>query len=178
MNKKVLVISGSPREKGNSDQLCEAFIEGAKEAGHEVDKIDVREKKIGFCFACYACRETHQCFQKDDMEKILEKIVAADVVVMASPVYFYSIDAQMKALIDRTLPRWLEIKNKEMYYIVTAAEDNAAIMERAVECFRGFADCFQGMQERGVLYAHGVYEKEAVTKTDYLEKAKTMGRKI
>lgn len=178
MNKKVLVISGSPRRNGNSDQLCDAFIEGAKEAGHEVEKIEVREKKIGFCLACYACRETHQCFQKDDMVKILDKIVEADVIVMASPVYFYSIDAQMKALIDRTLPRWLEIKNKEMYYIVTAAEDNAAIMERAVECFRGFADCFEGIQERDVLYAHGVYEKEAVAKTNYPGKARAMGRKI
>lgn len=178
MNKKVLVISGSPRKNGNSDQLCKAFIEGVKTAGHSFEKISVREKQIGYCLACYACRESHQCFQNDDMQEILKKIIAADVLVLASPVYFYSINAQMKALIDRTLARWLEIKNKEVYYIVTAAEDNAAVMERAVECFRGFADCFAGMQEKGVIYAHGVYEKGAVAQTDYLEKAKNMGERV
>ncbi len=178
MEKKVLVISGSPRKGGNSDLLCDAFIEGAVEAGHKVEKINLREKKLGFCHACYVCREYHLCFQKDDMKEILDKIVDADVLVLASPVYFYSIDGQTKTMIDRTLPRWTEIKNKEMYYIVTAAEDHEEIMERAVECFRGFSDCFAGMQERGVLYGHGVYERGAVKNTDYPAQAKEMGRHV
>lgn len=177
MSKKILILSGSPRKEGNSDLLCDAFFEGAIAAGHQVEKLSIREKQIGFCQACYACRESHVCFQKDDMKAILDKIVDADVLVMASPVYFYSIDAQMKAVIDRTLPRWTEIRDKETYYIVTAAENNAAVMERAVECFRGFADCFAGMKEKGVIYACGVYGKGEVKDSKYLNQARDMGQK-
>lgn len=135
MSKKALILSGSPRKDGNSDHLCDQFLKGALEAGHEAEKIFVSEKNIGYCRACYACRNTHKCFQKDDMEEILAKIVEADVLVLASPVYFYSIDAQIKTVIDRTLARWTEIKNKEFYYILVAGEDSKAIMERSVECF-------------------------------------------
>ena len=178
MSKKVLILSGSPRKNGNSDYLCDKFMEGAKSAGHEVEKIFVSDKKIGFCRACYACRNTGKCFQKDDMEEILTKILAADVLVLASPVYFYAINGQMKTLIDRTLPVWMQIKDKEFYYILTAAEDSEAIMQRSVECFRGFADCFQGIQEKGVIYGHGLYEKQDVQKSLYVQQALEMGRNI
>ena len=117
MNKKVLILSGSPRKGGNSDVLCDEFMRGAAEAGNEVIKIRVAEKKIGFCSTCYYCRQScGVCTKKDDMADILQKMIDADVIVLASPVYFYSIDAQMKALIDRTLARWTEVKNKEFYY--------------------------------------------------------------
>ena len=115
MNKKVLILSGSPRKGGNSDLLCDEFMRGAAEAGNDVEKIRVAEKKIGFCSACYYCRQSEGiCAKKDDMADILQKMIDADVIVLASPVYFYSIDAQMKALIDRTLARWTEVKNKEL----------------------------------------------------------------
>ena len=177
MKKKVLILSGSPRKNGNSDFLCNQFFKGAKEAGHEVEKIFVSDKKIGYCRACYACRDTHKCFQKDDMEAILDKIIDCDVLVLASPVYFYSIDAQIKTLIDRTLPRWTELKDKEFYYILTAGEDNKAIMERSVECFRGFADCFKGIKEKGVIYGHGLYEKSDASKSNFAQEAYEMGLK-
>ena len=120
--KKVLILSGSPRKNGNSDILCDEFARGAAEAGNHVEKIRVSEKNIGFCRACYACRGTGVCAIKDDMAEVLQKMIDADVLVLASPVYFYSIDAQLKALIDRTVARWLDVKNKEFYYIVTAAD--------------------------------------------------------
>lgn len=84
--------------------------------------------------------------------------VYADVIVMASPVYFYSIDAQMKTVIDRSLARWTNIPNKEFYYIMTAAENSDAVMDCSLECFRGFALCLSGAVEKGVIYGKGVYE--------------------
>ena len=123
MSKKVLILSGSPRKGGNSDILCDEFARGAKESGNEVLKIRVSEKKIGYCSACYYCVQSGGvCAKKDDMAEILQKIIDADVIVLSSPVYFYSIDAQLKALIDRTVARWTEVKNKEFYYIVTCAD--------------------------------------------------------
>ena len=111
--KKVLILSGSPRKNGNSDLLCNEFARGAIEAGHEVEKIRVAEKNIGFCRACYACRGTGVCAIKDDMAELMQKMIDCDVMVLASPVYFYSIDAQLKAVIDRSVARWTEVKDKE-----------------------------------------------------------------
>lgn len=178
MSKKILILSGSPRKGGNSDYLCDQFLKGAVESGHEVEKIFVSEKNIGYCRACYACKNTHKCIIKDDMAEILEKIVAADVLVLASPVYFYSIDAQIKTVIDRTLARWTELKNKEFYYILSAGEDDKKIMERSVECFRGFADCFEGSIERGVVYGHGLYEKKDARDSKFAIEAYELGKNV
>ena len=141
MSKKVLILSGSPRKDGNSDLLCNEFMKGAENAGNSVEKIRVSEKNIGYCRACYACKGTGTCTIKDDMAEVLQKIIDADVIVLASPVYFYSIDAQLKALIDRTVARWLEVKDKEFYYIMTAADEQTVSMETTLACFRGYADC-------------------------------------
>lgn len=100
---KVLIVSSSPRKEGNSDVLCDRFARGASGAGHEVEKIMLRDKKISPCNACYACMETHTCAIKDDMADIFLKLLEADVILLSSPVYFYSVSAQMKALIDRCL---------------------------------------------------------------------------
>ena len=125
--KKVLILSGSPRKDGNSDLLCSEFMRGAQESGNEVQKIFVRSKKIVPCNACYYCRDHGgKCALNDDMSEILDAMQAADVIVMASPVYFYSIDAQMKIIIDRSLARWTNIPNKEFYFIMTCADDNRA----------------------------------------------------
>lgn len=111
MSKKVLVLSASPRKGGNSDLLCDKFIEGATAAGNEAEKIFLRDKRINYCVACDSCQKnTGKCALKDDMEGILEKMITADVIVMATPVYFYTMDAQMKTLIDRTVARYTEIK--------------------------------------------------------------------
>ena len=177
--KKVLVLSGSPRKGGNSDLLCDEFVKGAKESGNEVEKIFIRSKKIGYCNACYYCKNSGgKCAIKDDMAEILDKIQAADVIVMASPVYFYSIDAQMKALIDRCVARWLEIENKEFYYIMTAAEDTDTVMDCTLECFRGLAECLNGSREMGIIYGKGVYEAGAIKNMPVMKEAYEMGKNV
>ncbi len=175
MGKKILILSGSPRKNGNSDYLCDRFFEGAKAVGHDVEKIFINDKKIAYCRACYACQKLGKCIIKDDMEEILNKIIAADVLVFASPVYFYSINAQIKTVLDRTVARWTEIKDKEFFYILTAAEGRE-IMERAVECFRGYADCFKGSVEKGVLCAHGLYQKDEAKTSDFANAAYELGK--
>lgn len=174
--KKVLVISGSPRKGGNSDILCDEFIKGAKESGHQVEKVFLGGLNINFCKACYYCRERHECFQKDDVKEILAKMLEADVIVMATPVYFYSIDAQMKALIDRTLPVWESLDDKEFYFIITSAENDKQIQLRTLECFRGFLDCLNNPIEKGVLHATGLYERGEAKTSKYLKEAYELGR--
>ena len=176
--KKVLILSGSPR-KGNSDALCDQFLQGAKEAGHEVEKIRVIEKKVHYCTGCYVCKKTGgKCAYQDDMGEILQKIIDADVLVLASPVYFYSVCAPLKTLIDRTVARWKEIKNKEFYFIVTAAEDEDGVAARTLECLRGFMDCCDDSEENGVVEGLGVYELGEIEGTKYLEQAYQMGKRV
>ena len=178
MSKKILILSGSPRKGGNSDYLCDKFSEGAKDAGHDVEKIFVSEKNISYCRACYACRNSHKCIIQDDMAEILDKMINADVLVLASPVYFYSINAQIKTVLDRTFARWTELKNKEFFYILTAGEDNRAIMERSAECFRGFADCFKGSIERGIIYGHGLYAPKDARNSKFATEAYELGKNV
>ena len=180
MSKKVLILPGSPRKNGNSDLLCDEFMKGAIEAGHQVEKIRVAEKKIAPCTGCYFCKEHGgRCALNDDMGELLQKIIDCDVLVLSSPVYFYSICAQLKTVIDRTVARWTEIANKDLYYIMTAAEEDEDTMDGTLACFHGFAMCIDGYEEKGTLYGKGVYEKgEVVYREELMQIAYEMGNSI
>mgnify|MGYP002524152545 CR=1 FL=1 len=179
MGKKILIISGSPRKGGNSDILCDEFMKGAKESGNEVEKICVATKKIAPCSACYYCRDHGgECVRKDDMAGVLQKMIDADVLVLASPVYFYSVDAQLKALIDRTVARWTEVNNKEFYYIITMADEECRSADTTLACLRGYADCVEDAVEKGVIIANGVYESGTVKNTPAMDQAYQMGKNV
>lgn len=170
MHKNVLIVSGSPRKGGNSDVLCDEFAKGAETSANSVAKLYLKDYKIGFCQACYACKKTGKCVQKDDMEAILDKMIKADVIVLATPVYFYTMDAQMKVLIDRTLPRYTEIADKEFYLIATAA-DGKKSMERTIESLRGFLDCLPGAREKGVIYGERAWQIGEIQGTKAMQEA-------
>lgn len=176
--KKVLILSGSPRKGGNSDLLCDEFMRGAIESGNEVTKINVVDKKVAPCRGCYACKDSGNCAIMDDMADILQAMIDADVLVLASPVYFYSIDAQLKAVIDRTVARWLEVKDKEFYYIATCADAERSSLDTTIACFRGYADCVEGAKEMGIIYGAGVYEKGEVKNTPAFNEAYEMGKSV
>lgn len=177
--KNVLIISASPRRDGNSDILCQRFAQGAKEAGNNVDYVFLGSKKINYCTGCGVCNTTHKCFQKDDMSELLDKMVNADVIVLSTPVYFYSMDAQLKTLIDRTVPRYTEISNKDFYYIMTAADTDEAMLERTVEAIRGFTeDCLDNANEAGIIYGIGAWQKGEIKDTAAYDEAYNMGLNV
>lgn len=177
--KNVLIISASPRKGGNSDTLCDRFAQGAKESGNNAEKIFIAAKNIGYCSGCGVCNSTHKCVQKDDMAEILDKMVSADVIVLATPVYFYTMDGQMKTFIDRTVPRYTEIKNKDFYFIMTAADTEKASLERTLEAFRGFTeDCLEGAREAGIIYGVGAWNVGEIRNTPAYDEAYEMGRKV
>jgi multimeric flavodoxin WrbA len=179
MAKKIVIISASPRKGGNSDLLCDQFLRGAQEAGHQAEKIVLREKKIGYCTACDAFQKNNgRCVQQDDMAGILEKMIAADVIVMATPVYFYTMNAQMKTLIDRCYARYTAIADKEFYFIMTAAVDQKALLERTLESLRGFTVCLNGARERGVVYGTGVWQAGEIKKSPAMGEAYELGKNI
>ena len=114
---------------------------------------------------------------KDDMAGVLQKMIDADILVPASPVYFYSIDARLKAVIDRTVARRLDVKNKEFYYIATPADPDRASADTTLACFRGYADCVAGAEEKGVIIG-GVYEAGEVRDTQAMADAYNMGKNV
>lgn len=179
MGKKVLILSASPRKGGNSDLLCDEFLRGAVEGGNTAEKIFIRDKKISFCIACdYCVRNKGICAYKDDMADILEKMIAADVIVMASPVYFYTMDAQMKTIIDRTVARYTEITDKEFYFIVTAADSDISAMVRTIEGFRGFTYCLNDATEKGIIYGVGAWQVGDIKGKSSMQEAYNMGKNL
>lgn len=175
MEKKVLLIAGSPRKGGNSDLLCDAFGKGAKEAGHTVEKIYVRDLKLGGCMACYGCRDTGMCVQKDGMNDVLKKMIEADVIVLATPVYFYSMSGQLKVFIDRVLPAYTKIRDKEFYFIATAADENR-LLERTMDALEGFTDCLPGADVKGKIYGGGFYKQGEIAGSKVEQETYQMGK--
>ncbi len=178
MSKKVLIISASPRKGGNSDILCDRFLLGAKEAGHEVEKIFLRDYKINYCLGCGVCNNTHVCVQKDDMQGLLDKMINANVIVLATPVYFYSMNGQLKTFIDRCVSRYMEISNKEFYFILTAADADKDNLQPVIESLLGFTrDCLEGAKEKGTIYGTGAWKPGDVMKLPAYQEAYEAGKK-
>lgn len=178
MGKKVLILSSSPRKNGNSDTLCHNLMSGAKDSGNEVVEIFINDKNINYCKACAYC-EKHNgvCTIKDDMVDIIKEIFASDVIVFASPVYFYSLSGQMKTFIDRLVTAYRLITNKEVYYIFAAGNKNPNF--KIIElCMRGLISCFAGSKVMGMIQAGGVRKKGEVSYTEYLNEAYKMGAEV
>lgn len=179
MGKRVLAISGSPRRGGNSDTLCDQFLRGAAEAGHETEKIFLGDKNINYCTGCGGCvAGSGYCVQKDDMREILGKMVGADVIVMATPVYFYTMTGKMKTMIDRCCPRYMEISGKDFYFVMTAADAAKDAMDRTLVEFRGFTYCLDDAREKGVIRGTGVWEIGEIDGKPAMFEAFEMGRSV
>lgn len=179
MSKKVLILSASPREEGNSEILCKQFLSGVESANKEGEIINLRNMSLHYCKACEFCaRNSGKCIYQDDMAQILEEMIKADVIVMATPVYFYTMDARMKTVIDRSVARYQEIRNKSFYFIITAADDRKLALERTVEGFRGYIYCLSKAREKGVIYGTGVLNKGDIKGSYVMKQAYEMGRDI
>lgn len=179
MTKKVVILSSSPRKGGNSDTLCDEFMRGALEAGNQVEKIFLKDKQINYCTGCSACSMYNKpCPQEDDASEVVGKMIDADVIVMATPVYFYTMSAQMKTLIDRCCARYLEMKNKQFYFIVSAAEPDIPMMKRTIDGFRGFLDCLEEPRECGVIYGVGAWKLGEINDKPSMKEAYETGKKI
>lgn len=180
MSKKILVLSTSPRKGGNSETLADAFIKGAKEAGHEVEKICLYDKQIGFCEGCLACQATGECILLDDVAEIVEQMKAADVLVFATPIYFYEMCGQMKTLLDRTNPIFpVEYAFRDIYLLAASADEDVASMDGAVKGLEGWISCFEQAGLAGVIRATGADKKGDIEKSlEHLAAAYELGKNV
>ena len=176
--KKVLIISASPRKEGNTDLLADEFAKGASEAGAKVEKVFLGDYDIKFYEEPAYVEGQPMQFPQDDAQMITDKMVDADVIVLASPVYFMNINGQMKTLIDRTFSRFMEIKDKEFFYITACADPLESTAMRAIDGFRGFVMCLPNPTERGMVMAIGMGRKGGVKGSKFMTQAYELGKKV
>ncbi len=176
---KVLVISTSLRQKSNSEELANEFVRGAQEAGHDVVKIVLRDKRIAFCKGCLACGKLGHCVTADDAISITRQIHDADVVCFATPIYYYEMSGQMKTLLDRSNSLYAsDYHFRDIYLLTAAAEDGPDVPERCVAGLGGWVACFERAHLAGTVFAGGVSDGGDISGHPSLKKAYEMGRRI
>ncbi len=179
MSKRVVVISTSMRPNSNSEKLAEEFAKGANEAGNHVEVISLRGKKIGFCTGCLACQSSGSCVINDDALEITEKVLNADVVAFATPIYYYEMSGQMKTLIDRMNSMYpKDYKFRDIYFMASAAEDEKNVPERAISGLQGWINCYTRAELKGTVFCGGVGSPGEIAGNDKLNDAYEMGRNI
>lgn len=179
MSKKVLIISSSPRKGGNTEALVECFEKGSVESGNAVETVYLREKQINFCRGCFACFELGHCVIKDDAVEIAAKMHDADVLVFASPVYYYCVSGQLKTMLDRANPLYdTDYAFTKVYFLSAAAEDEQEAVEGSVKAVQGWVDCFERAELAGVVFAGGVNDVGEIEGHAALQQAYEMGKNI
>lgn len=179
MSKKVLIISTSPRKNGNSELLADAFFNGAKDGGNIVEKVSLYDKTIGFCKGCLVCQKTGRCVIQDDADIIAERMLTADVLVFATPIYYYEMSGQMKTMLDRANPLFpSDYTFRDVYFLSTAADSEDGVDARAISGLEGWTRCFPKARLAGTVFAGGVNGVGEIKGHSALEKAYGIGRAI
>lgn len=177
--KKILIISTSLRGKSNSHELAESFGKGASESGNDVEIITLHHKDIRFCIGCLSCGKTGKCVIKDDAPEIVCKMHDADVIVFATPIYYYEMSGQMKTLLDRANPLYGgDYHFTDIYLLTSAADDEKNVPSRAISGLEGWIECFERARLAGTVFAGGVNDPGEITGHKALSEAYNLGKSI
>lgn len=190
--KKIIVVVGGGRPNGNTSQLVDAFIDGAIEVGHDIEKISLNKIVVNGCIGCNACRYGKPCIQNDGFNDLIPKIKAADLIVFASPLLFWTISSKLKAFIERFYCIAEEDKNpqygryekyplKDAALLMTSADNFFWTYEQAVSYYKFTIIHYIGCTDKGMLLAGGCGDtngKPQIDKTNYLKEAYEFGKKV
>lgn len=183
MSRKILLLNGSPRAKGNTEMLSDAFIEGARSAGHEVKSFNLRSMNIKPCIGCYKCvdKKGDPCIQKDDMQQIYDAIVESDTLVLASPMYFWAFTAQLKAVLDRTLAvagaNDMNYPKLDCVMLVVAGDESQKNYDPMIYYYNNLLD-WLGWKDKGVIMAGGPNLVGDIVGSPYLDQARKLGASL
>ena len=178
MAKKVLIISTSLRSGSNSEILAKECEKGALAAGHDVELLSLKGKDIKFCIGCLYCQSKGTCVLKDDVAEIMEKVLAAEVIVYATPIYYYEMSGQMKTLLDRTNPLYQRCSFQRVYLLTAAADDSEGTPDRALAGLGGWIECFEPAVLAGSVFAGGVNDPGEIAGHAALAEAYALGRSL
>lgn len=190
--KRIMVILGGGRVNGNTSQLAEAFMNGAKEAGHQVEIVSLNKLNVNGCTGCNACRYGKPCVQKDDFNSLVPKIKTADLIVFASPLYFWTVSSKIKAFIERfyciaekdenpPLGRYEKYPIHDCALLMTSADNFFWTFEQAISYYKFTLVNYIGFHDKGMLLAGGCGEtngKPQISKTTHLREAYEFGKAI
>lgn len=179
MDKKVVIISSSMRKHGNSHTLAKEFERGATDAGNTVEFIDLADIDLHFCRGCMQCQSHGTCVINDGMQDLYEKVQHADVLVFATPIYYYEMSGQLKTFIDRLNPLYPKDNAfRKVYLIATCADEDKAALDNAIKGINGWTDCFVDVDLDGVVYGTGVTEIGEIITSPAMHSAYDMGNSI
>jgi multimeric flavodoxin WrbA len=187
---QILAIYGSPRRRGNTATLLKHAVQGAADAGAQVDEIILRDLKISPCLEIYACKKDGRCAIKDDFHRVVDQILSAKGLILASPVFFYTVSAHTKILMDRCQSLWVkkywidkvpfgqwEPKRKGLF-ISAGATKGKKLFEGALLTVKYFFDALDTELYRSLLFRRLDFEDDVLKHPDYLEKAYEAGRAL
>lgn len=177
---KITVLTGSPRRKGTTALLADEFIRGAKEAGHDVFRFDAAFEKLSPCIACDKCKDgEHRCIYHDAMEKLNPELIASDVIVFVTPLYYFGISAQLKTVIDRfyLVNDSLRIRTRKAFLLAACADDERRVMDALVSHYETMLDYLK-WESTGILLAPSCGEREDIEHTRYPRDAYILGRNL
>ena len=182
---KVLGIYGSPRKGGNSDRLLDRALEGAGSAGAEIFRIYVRDLKMTGCIECGGCDKTGKCVVKDDMQEVYPRLEEADVIFVSTPIFFYGVTAQLKALIDRGQAEWSrkmlgkspDGRDRKGFLIAVGATRGQNLFEGAQLTLRYFFDALNMTYQGGIFFRRLEKKTAAEESPEALQEAFNLGRK-
>ena len=178
--KNILILTGSPRKNGNSDLLADAFIKGLETNSHAVVKFEVGKKKIRGCIACQKCYSKGQaCVFNDDFNELAPLMENADMIVLATPLYWFTFPAQIKAAFDKLYALLIgkrDVKIRESMMFVCAETDDMTDFDGIVRTYE-LINRYMKWEDRGMLLIPNVNDVGDIFKTDALEQAAELGRK-
>ncbi|GAK36599.1 MULTISPECIES: flavodoxin family protein [Bacteroides] len=182
--KRIVVITSSPHKDGNSNKLAEAFIKGATSAGHQVSRFDASSKEIKPCIGCNNCfsKEDCACISKDDFNEAATLIMQSDMVVFATPVYWYTYPAKMKAVIDKFYSFLMtdrpETKNKETLLLAAAGDQNTAVFDLLLQEYKMTVSALQWSAQEPLLVPGVLAVNDILKQPGYLSQAENLGESI
>ena len=179
MAKKVTVISTSIRPNSNSELLAKSFAEGAEATGNEVAFITLKDKDIRFCRGCLSCHQTGKCIIQDDVAPIMDAVLHADVVVWATPIYYFEMSGQMKTIIDRMNPMYpMDYRFRDVYFLATAADKGEDVFENGRDRTDRLAGLFPKTTLKGSVYCGGVTGGGEISGNAKLAEARALGAQV
>lgn len=180
--KKILVVIGCGKKNGNTEQLADSFIKGATEAGHQVKKAFLGDKTIKFCMGCNACVSKGRCIHKDDMNELYDDYNDCDMIVLASPLYYWTLTGMLKTFLDRLFGSGADDKKeKESVLLITARLEAPETFEQVISYYQFHCIKYMGWKNKGMVLAGGcggVYEDRLIAQTKYLEEGYNLGKSV
>ena len=177
--KRILVLLGSPRQKGNTALMAEAFIKGAREAGNSVTAYSIGKREIRPCKACDYCQKHGgECVQKEDMRELYELLQSHDTLVMASPVYYLGMPGNLKNVIDRTYAESAKGRKIKYAALLTAACKKESEVTEVLNDYYRRLTAYLGWEDKGMVNALGVENPGEIENTCWLKEAYELGKNI